>query len=761
LIDKISAKPINPDISSLIGRIMSGITPDNIYGIYQEFKSPLAVMVGAGLSAPLPTGLPLQRDILISLLNLDWVDGEEKFPIKNEKRLTNTIKSILHSKKSMVDAINDKLRLEHILSIYSEWGNRDVGVLLTQFGDAKPNWYHYQIAGLASQRIICNILTTNFDLCLEKALDSLGVPYIQVTDEDGYKKAEKSNKLKLIKLHGTLCPSGSNETSKGLISTLESMSQGIDQWKANCLRQNIDDHGLILLGYSGRDSFDINPVLREKSDQRLIWVLRKPSSMNTEIEHNLLFSRYKDPIIADPTTFLGETRTLDPPLEGSFKFNHVYSLKDLWHPSVFLGRILEAAQQYNAALEYYKLVLKKSKHENYWTFQIIDIIRSLAVCNYELKKYSLALEILKNCGDMIDQYEKYLRTNSRIPINIEKKIILDQKILLSDEKCLVYGQLNRKEQLVDEEKNLFNLLEEYEHSFGGDHKTRSRVLLNNATSTIGRVASKEELNVIIKNLEYSLELKKNIGDIIGYAMDLSLLALAKTKYGDIDNIEPILLEFFAVNRKLGEKRESISPDASKFPLISLCTIYYFKLNLGYSPVNQYLRYQDLDKSSQRKFSNRLEKLLDSSPIESICEGKFILVLEDDSEIQQILADKRADAFGKEPSFSPLIKEYSEVAKEYGITVLTPESKIGQYHTALRDFSLRDNPTKNLTVSHLWLTIGEQYHKAGDHLQAHASYQRALHIAEALPASIWPENQKKESYIEELYNLLAALGRDLL
>jgi len=338
---------------------------------------------------------------------------------------------------------------------------------------------------------------------------------------------------------------------------------------------------------------------------------------------------------------------------------------------------------------------------------------------------------------------------------------LDQKILLSDEKCLVYGQLNRKEQLVDEEKNLFNLLEEYEHSFGGDHKTRSRVLLNNATSTIGRVASKEELNVIIKNLEYSLELKKNIGDIIGYAMDLSLLALAKTKYGDIDNIEPILLEFFAVNRKLGEKRESISPDASKFPLISLCTIYYFKLNLGYSPVNQYLRYQDLDKSSQRKFSNRLEKLLDSSPIESICEGKFILVLEDDSEIQQILADKRADAFGKEPSFSPLIKEYSEVAKEYGITVLTPESKIGQYHTALRDFSLRDNPTKNLTVSHLWLTIGEQYHKAGDHLQAHASYQRALHIAEALPASIWPENQKKESYIEELYNLLAALGRDLL
>ena len=221
---------------------MSGITLDNISGIYQEFKSPLAVMIGAGLSTPLPSGLPLQRNILISLMNLDWVDGEEKFPIKNEKSLLNRIESMLSSKKNIIDSVNDKLRLEHILSIYSEWGNRDAGVLLTQFRDAEPNWYHYQTANLARQRIICNILTTNFDLCLEKALDSLGVPYIQITDEEGYKKAENSNELKLIKLHGTLCPGGNIETAKGLISTLESMSQGIDQWKAKCLRQNIDDH---------------------------------------------------------------------------------------------------------------------------------------------------------------------------------------------------------------------------------------------------------------------------------------------------------------------------------------------------------------------------------------------------------------------------------------------------------------------------------------------------------------------------------------
>ena len=40
-------------------------------------------------------------------------------------------------------------------------------------------------------------------------------------------------------------------------------------------------------------------------------------------------------------------------------------------------------------------------------------------------------------------------------------------------------------------------------------------------------------------------------------MDLSLLALAKAEYGDINDIEPILFEFFAVKRKLGERRENI------------------------------------------------------------------------------------------------------------------------------------------------------------------------------------------------------------
>jgi len=78
---------------------MGGITLDNIYRIYKEFKSPLAVMIGAGLSAPLPTGLPLQRNILISLMNLDWVDGAEKFPIKNEKSLLGRIESKLFFKK--------------------------------------------------------------------------------------------------------------------------------------------------------------------------------------------------------------------------------------------------------------------------------------------------------------------------------------------------------------------------------------------------------------------------------------------------------------------------------------------------------------------------------------------------------------------------------------------------------------------------------------------------------------------------------------
>lgn len=96
----------------------------SIEQLYESSSRPLAVFVGSGLSVPEPSSLPLSREAIVSLLNLDWVEGEEKFPIP-EEQIEN---SDLH-----------KMRFEHILSIVKDWGKHDIGLLLRQFADAPPN----------------------------------------------------------------------------------------------------------------------------------------------------------------------------------------------------------------------------------------------------------------------------------------------------------------------------------------------------------------------------------------------------------------------------------------------------------------------------------------------------------------------------------------------------------------------------------------------------------------------------------------------
>ena len=107
---------------------------DNIYEVKNLFKAPLAVMIGAGLSVPMPTALPLTREIVESLMALDWFEGDEKFPITDEAIINNIA----------------KMRLEHLLSVYYEWGQPDIGKLLVQFREADYNWYHRQIAKLVT-----------------------------------------------------------------------------------------------------------------------------------------------------------------------------------------------------------------------------------------------------------------------------------------------------------------------------------------------------------------------------------------------------------------------------------------------------------------------------------------------------------------------------------------------------------------------------------------------------------------------------------
>ena len=403
------------------------VSSKNIYDIYQEFKSPLNLLVGADISVPFPTCLPLTLEITKSIMNLDWFYGDEKFPIEDE---------------ALIIKIASKVRLEHLLSVFHEWKGQDPGKLIAQFGDADPNFYHKKIAELSDQGILKRIFTTNFDLCIEKALDEKGIQYQQLTDQEDYVNIDE-NKLQVIKLHGTVIRSNSSYTTKGLIATLESMFKGMPAWRATHFQRSIEMYNLVCIGYSGNDSFDITPILREDPDQRIVWVFRKQPDLKRyrEAIHTLQISNSRQIVVSDVTTFLGESREIDHSTT-IFKFKPVFRLSDRFHPSVFLGKALEAAGEYREAINYYAKVISYSTGSNYWMTEILDMVRAQAVSFYELGDYQKALTTLFIGQTILRDYKKRVEAVKREILPIERRIIMEQELLYGEEFLLICHKLN-------------------------------------------------------------------------------------------------------------------------------------------------------------------------------------------------------------------------------------------------------------------------------------------------------------------------------
>lgn len=712
---------------------------NNIYEARDLFAGPLTIMVGAGLSVPMPTGLPLLPEIVKSLMNLDWFDGDEKFPITNEY---------------LINKIVLKIRLEHLLSLYHEWGKHDVGKLLTQFRDAEPNWYHYQIAKLVKENVIERIFTTNIDLCIEKALDAQHIPYNQIIDEKDLSNVKNSG-IKIIKLHGTLYPPNSTQFAKGLIVTLESMAKDIDSWKAQYLHESIDKNGLVCLGYSGRDSFDINPILRKKSNQKILWVKHDPTE-NFEINYTLQFSKFREPIIIDTTTFLGETKKLDYN-PRNFCFQQVCSKSELFHPSVFLGRILEAAQEYEAAIKYYENVFWSSTGSNYWMFEIINISRGLAVCNFEINNYEKALAHLNIAKGLLSHYRSSVEKEGRTLLKIEMQIFLDQELLLCEESFLLYGRLNKIDLLKKEEEKLFQLLDMYERSYEAKPNIRSRLLLNRASVRLGLLAKKEsecqyDYNDIKRDLDKACSLKKECGDIIGNVMALNLLSGTKLILGEFDDALYTSIESFNMIRKLSS---SIPSSTLEMVLGAICIAYFYKLNIGFSPANKIPSYDWMNDSTRTKYENRVKELLSEPLIKGLDKDGFFAILEGDNSVQEILSTVRKMHSNEKEVYW---NEMAKIAKNSGVVIITPDRDIEQYRNGLEALKYIEDPaTYAVTKASQWQAIGYQYKKAGDYLQAAASYQIALDSLKPAPTSFeFPEEQKK-LWVKELEDELATVS----
>jgi tetratricopeptide (TPR) repeat protein len=155
-----------------------------------------------------------------------------------------------------------ELVLERAADLSGSYGRAQIAGAFKAPG-LRPTSNHKSIASLCEMGVVRAVVTTNFDVLLEQALDDLHVPYAVFSSVDEFPEAlsNATDRIPLVKLHG----SADNEVHK-LGATLGRVAAGqLTPAKTDLLARvfSTGDHcGVIVVGYSCSDMFDVVPIVR-------------------------------------------------------------------------------------------------------------------------------------------------------------------------------------------------------------------------------------------------------------------------------------------------------------------------------------------------------------------------------------------------------------------------------------------------------------------------------------------------------------------
>lgn len=300
----------------------------------------LSVFCGAGISVPsgIPTVIPLIRELLCQL-NCSQ-DDLQSF-LKNDD-LPIPFESIIQVLKETLLYDGNKPFLPEFVRLFN----------------AKPNSNHHLLAQLLEQKKINNIITTNFDCCIEnvfkdrKTNDQKLIVYNK--QEDWLKHTEVQDKL--IKIHG------STETPVSIGATVDQITKTEFFNKNQIILDKIlrSTPVILFLGYSCSDKWDVTRVFKtykeEEKPEIIFWQHKDGRTKGPTINQEEIFMGYSC------TWITGDTNKLIVKLSNQNKiiipeYNFVpaiYPFKDLkpLHASYVLGKLFMAAHLYKPAIKY-------------------------------------------------------------------------------------------------------------------------------------------------------------------------------------------------------------------------------------------------------------------------------------------------------------------------------------------------------------------------------------------------------------------------
>jgi len=509
------------DISSIIHSKTKDFI-DDLVKLFGSGKFKLSLILGAGISKNPPSNLPLAAEIrhlvLAKLFANQTID------------------------KDALSKLEKAYPFEAFVQILAENSNF-IDYLLKIFKLGEPNKNHTLIAKLVKKGYVSEILTTNFDLNLERAFENEGLAFKKdfkvVSFEEGSTEisSESINVQILIKIHGSV------DNKESIRTTLKQISaKRLLESRKKLIRQFFERAQVILvLGYSFSDEFDINPTLNElRTKSKIFWIKHSKDISQPKLVQNLLYplENLNGKLVAYNTDeFIDQVWNVLIKDELTFKTkpkNEWSSHVEHWNQS------LSAGQRF--------FIIGRS----------LDSVREPHEAERFFRK---SLEVTRKTGD--ERRLSYILN--------ELSIICWQKGNFTEAEGFCQESLKLKEKLRDQTRlsesyyNLGNISQlrgdyakaqsYYEEGLRIDRNIKNNSGISHALSNL---AALEQLRGNYDKAERmhneSLDLKESLGDLAGMAYTLYHLAVIAQDKSNYEKAEQLYWQSLKIRKKIKEDR---------------------------------------------------------------------------------------------------------------------------------------------------------------------------------------------------------------